>query len=261
MHFAGLKSVSESKNSPVIYYDNNVSGLIALVTIMAKHRVFKFVFSSSATVYGDAGSVPIAEEFPVGAVTNAYGRSKAIAEGILVDIAASDSRWSVAILRYFNPIGAHESGLLGEDPFGIPANLLPFITQVAIGKLRELSVFGSDYDTEDGTGVRDYIHVVDLVDGHIKALDFLGRFSGVQMWNLGSGIGYSVLEIIASFEKISGLSIPYKLCPRRDGDVGKCWANIDKAKADLDWVPLRGLDVMLRDSWRWQKTNPNGYLP
>lgn len=259
MHFAGLKSVSESKVYPTRYFDNNVSGLITLVGVMAEHQIFNLVFSSSATVYGDVESVPIKEDFPISQVKNAYGRSKLIAETILTDIAASESKWSIAILRYFNPMGAHTSGSIGEDPSDIPANLLPFITQVAVGRLKELNIFGSDYDTHDGTGVRDYIHVVDLIEGHIKALNVLEKFSGVRIWNLGSGIGYSVLEIVTAFERISSIRIPYKLCPRRDGDVSTCWANIDKAKAELDWLPSKTLDDMLLDSWRWQKNNPDGY--
>ena len=258
VHFAGLKAVGESVAQPGRYYHNNVNGTLVLCEVMAKHSVFNMVFSSSATVYGDPVSVPISEDFPLSA-TNPYGRSKLMIEEILRDFYVSDNRWNAILLRYFNPVGAHHSGRIGEDPNGIPNNLMPFITQVGVGKLEFLSVFGSDYDTVDGTGVRDYIHVVDLALGHVKALATLTENPGVVIYNLGTGRGYSVLEVIAAFEKASGQKIPYKLVDRRPGDVASCYADPAFALQGLGWSATRGIEEMARDSWNWQRQNPNGY--
>jgi UDP-glucose 4-epimerase len=259
LHFAGLKAVGESVQQPLRYYQNNVAGTLALCQAMAAAGVFRLVFSSSATVYGDVAQMPISEATPTGQPTNPYGRSKLMVEEVLADLAASDPRWRVGVLRYFNPVGAHESGLMGEDPNGIPNNLLPYISQVAVGKLVELAVFGSDYPTPDGTGVRDYIHVVDLADGHLKALHALEQCSGWQMWNLGTGQGYSVLEMIAAFEAASGQKVAYRIAPRRAGDIAQCWADPTKAQRELGWRAQRGLAQMMRDAWRWQSGNPQGY--
>ena len=259
LHFAGLKAVSESVNQPLRYYDNNVHGSQVLLQAMADAGVFNFIFSSSATVYGDPKQIPISETSPMGQPTNPYGRSKLMVEEILHDLAASDPSWRIAILRYFNPVGAHESGLIGEDPKGIPNNLLPYVAQVAVGKLAELSVFGNDYPTPDGTGVRDYIHVADLVEGHLRALEALQTRTGLHVWNLGTGRGYSVLEIVRAFEEASGKPVPYRIAPRRPGDIATCYADPTKAKSDLGWEAKRGLDVMMRDAWRWQSMNPDGY--
>lgn len=259
IHFAGLKSVGESVDRPLSYYDNNVSGTVTLCQAMAAAKVFTLVFSSSATVYGEPPEMPIREDFPTGSPTNPYGRSKLMVEEVLTDLARSDDRWRFALLRYFNPVGAHQSGLIGEDPKGIPNNLLPYISQVAIGKRAELSVFGSDYSTVDGTGVRDYIHVVDLAMGHLKALDVLKARSGVNIWNLGTGKGYSVLQMVRAFEQASGRAVPYKIEPRRTGDIAECWADPTKALDELGWQAERGLDEMMLDTWRWQSQNPNGY--
>jgi len=226
---------------------------------MARAEVFRLVFSSSATVYGEPAQMPIREDFPTGTPTNPYGRSKLMVEQILHDLAASDPRWSIALLRYFNPVGAHESGLIGEDPNGVPNNLLPYISQVAIGKLRELLVFGDDYPTRDGTGVRDYIHVVDLARGHLKALHALARQHAMHVWNLGTGCGYSVLEMIRAFEEASGQPVPYRIAPRRPGDIAECWADPAKAARELGWQAERSLPAMMRDTWRWQSKNPQGY--
>jgi len=259
LHFAGLKAVGESVQKPLDYYEHNVAGSLALCQAMARAEVFRLVFSSSATVYGEPAQMPIREDFPTGTPTNPYGRSKLIVEQILHDLAASDPRWSIALLRYFNPVGAHESGLIGEDPNGVPNNLLPYISQVAIGKLRELLVFGDDYPTRDGTGVRDYIHVVDLARGHLKALDVIARRHGVHVWNLGTGCGYSVLEMVRAFEEASGQPVPYRIAPRRPGDIAECWADPAKAVRELGWRAERGLPAMMRDTWRWQSKNPQGY--
>lgn len=259
VHFAGLKAVGESVKLPLRYYDNNVAGTLNLTQAMADAGVRRIVFSSSATVYGEPEIMPIAETCPTGNPTNPYGSSKLMVERILEDLAKSDPRWSVAILRYFNPVGAHESGNIGEDPNGIPNNLLPYITQVAVGKLEKLAIFGSDYPTADGTGVRDYIHVVDLALGHLAALDYIQDKTGTHIWNLGTGKGYSVLDIVKAFEEATGVSIPYSLAPRRDGDIAECWANADKAARELGWTARRGLSQMMSDSWRWQKNNPQGY--
>ncbi|CAD5376988.1 UDP-galactose-4-epimerase [Pseudomonas sp. OF001] len=259
LHFAGLKAVGESVREPLAYYENNVAGSVTLCQAMAHAGVFHLVFSSSATVYGEPRQMPIREDFPTGIPTNPYGRSKLMVEEVLRDLAKSDSRWSIALLRYFNPVGAHHSGVIGEDPNGIPNNLLPYITQVAIGKLRELAVFGDDYPTCDGTGVRDYIHVVDLADGHLKALQAISDGSGVHVWNLGTGIGYSVLEMVRAFEQASGRPVPYRIAPRRPGDIAECWADPGKAAHELGWKAERGIDTMMADAWRWQSTNPRGY--
>ena len=259
LHFAGLKAVGESVTLPLRYYDNNVHGTQVLLQAMSKSGVFNIVFSSSATVYGEPGQIPISENCPVGQPTNPYGRSKLMVEDILRDLAASDPRWRIAILRYFNPVGAHESGLIGEDPNGIPNNLMPYIAQVAVGKLPELAVFGNDYPTHDGTGVRDYIHVVDLADGHLKALNALETRTGAHVWNLGTGQGYSVIDMVQAFEAASGKLVPYRISPRRPGDIATCYSDPTKAKCELGWKPKNGLPEMMRDSWRWQQMNPNGY--
>jgi UDP-glucose 4-epimerase len=259
LHFAGLKSVGESAKSPISYYENNVVGSLNLFRAMARARVFELVFSSSATVYGDPSHIPISENLPVGVPTNPYGRSKLIIEEILRDISQADPQWNIAILRYFNPVGAHYSGMIGEDPNGIPNNLLPYISQVAIGRLSKLSVFGNDYPTRDGTGVRDYIHVVDLANGHLKALQAISIRSGIHVWNLGTGNGHSVLEMIRAFEKISGKTIPFNIAPRRKGDIAECWADSSKANEELDWRAERDLEVMIKDTWHWQSVNPKGY--
>lgn len=259
IHFAGLKAVGESVLQPLRYFDNNMHGSQILLQSMSDAGVFDFVFSSSATVYGEPAQMPIPETCPVGQPTNPYGRSKLMVEEMLRDLADSDPRWSIAILRYFNPVGAHKSGLIGEDPNGIPNNLLPYITQVAVGKLQELSVFGDDYSTQDGTGVRDYIHVMDLAEGHLRALEVLKIRTGVNVWNLGTGQGYSVLEMIRAFEAATGKSVPYRIAPRRSGDIATCYADPTKAKRELGWKVRRGLDEMMQDTWRWQSMNPNGF--
>jgi UDP-glucose 4-epimerase len=259
MHFAGLKAVGESVAQPLLYYSNNVVGTVTLCQAMAEAGLFTLVFSSSATVYGAPATVPITESHPVGATTNPYGRSKYIAEQVLGDLAASDPRWRVALLRYFNPVGGHESGQIGEDPLGIPNNLLPYISQVAVGNLPELAVFGKDYPTIDGTGVRDYIHVVDLAEGHLAALNTLQTRAGKHVWNLGTGQGYSVLQIIQAFESASGQSIAYRIAPRRPGDIAACFADPAKAAAELGWSAKRDLFTMMSDAWRWQMMNPDGY--
>ena len=259
MHFAGLKAVGESNALPIKYYDCNVSGSLILAEEMAKAGVFSMVFSSSATVYGDPARTPITEDMPVGGTTNPYGTSKYMVERILADIQKADPRWSMILLRYFNPVGAHKSGLIGEYPNGTPNNLLPYICQVASGKLPYLSVFGNDYNTPDGTGVRDYIHVVDLAEGHIKAMEADSRKSGVFAYNLGTGNGYSVLEIIKAFEYASGLSIPYQIKPRRSGDIAVCFADPSYTNHQIAWQAQRDLATMMADSWRWQSNNPNGY--
>jgi len=258
IHFAGLKAVGESVTVPLLYYHNNITGTLTLCDVMRKYGVKKMVFSSSATVYGMPERMPIVEDFPLRA-TNPYGRTKLMIEEILRDVYVSDHDWSIALLRYFNPIGAHPSGLIGEDPNGIPSNLMPYITQVAVGKLKELRVFGNDYPTVDGTGVRDYIHVVDLAIGHVKALEKVMSTTGVEAYNLGTGRGYSVLELVSAFEKVTGIKIPYKIVDRRPGDVAICYADPTKAKEELGWVATRDIEEMCRDAWRWQSNNPNGY--
>lgn len=259
VHFAGLKAVGESVEQPLRYYDNNVNGTLVLVNAMQKAGVFKLVFSSSATVYGEPQQMPITEQFAVGGTTNPYGTSKLMVEQILQDVAKSDERWSIALLRYFNPVGAHDSGLIGEDPNGIPNNLLPYISQVAVGRLKQLSVFGDDYPTPDGTGVRDYIHVVDLALGHLKALQRIEQHAGVSIYNLGTGHGYSVLDMVKAFEQASGQAVPFNISPRRAGDIAECWADPTKALAELGWKAERGLEQMMVDAWRWQSQNPEGF--
>lgn len=258
IHFAGLKAVGESNEIPLIYYRNNIAATINLLEVMDAHNVKNFVFSSSATVYGDPDSVPIEESFPTSA-TNPYGRSKLMIEEILADLYESDNSWNIARLRYFNPVGSHGSGLIGEDPNGIPNNLMPYISQVTVGKLKSLSVFGDDYATKDGTGVRDYIHVVDLALGHLKALEKLKARPGLVTYNLGTGQGYSVLDIIHAFEKASGKEIPYQIAPRRQGDIAKCFAATELAECELEWKALKSIHDMCIDTWRWQTKNPNGY--
>jgi UDP-glucose 4-epimerase len=259
IHFAGLKAVGESVEKPLMYYQNNVYGTLDLCEAMQKHGVKNLVFSSSATVYGDPVSLPLKEDMPTGQPTNPYGQSKLMVELILRDLYQSDSQWNIAILRYFNPAGAHPSGRIGEDPNGIPNNLMPFITQVATGKRAQLSVFGDDYDTPDGTGVRDYIHVEDLAAGHLKALAKLEKNVGLVTYNLGTGQGYSVLDMVKEFEKQSGKAVPYQIVPRRAGDVASCYADPALASNELDWEAKKGLDAMCRDSWNWQSNNPDGY--
>ncbi len=260
IHFAGLKAVGESCQKPMEYYDNNIGGTLALCEVMRKYNCKNIVFSSSATVYGMNNVSPLKEDMKTGGTTNPYGTTKYMIEIILEDIVKSDDEWNVTLLRYFNPIGAHKSGRIGENPNGIPNNLMPYITQVAIGKLKELSVFGDDYDTHDGTGVRDYIHVVDLAEGHVKAVDnILEGKKGVQVFNLGTGTGYSVLDIVKAFEKASGVKIPYKIAPRRPGDIATCYSDPSKAKAVLGWEAKRDINEMCEDSWRWQSQNPNGF--
>jgi len=259
LHFAGLKAVGESVAQPLRYFDNNVHGSQVLLQACADAGVFNVVFSSSATVYGEPAQIPISEACPVGQPTNPYGRSKLMVEDMLCDVAASDPRWRIAILRYFNPVGAHESGQIGEDPNGIPNNLLPYIAQVAVGKLPELAVFGNDYPTTDGTGVRDYIHVVDLAAGHLRALEALQNLSGAHVWNLGTGQGYSVLEMVRAFEAASGKPVPYRIASRRPGDISTCYADPAKAERELGWKARLGLNEMMRDAWRWQSMNPAGY--
>lgn len=259
MHFAGLKAVGESVREPLKYFDNNVAGSLALFQAMQQAGVFTVVFSSSATVYGADAVTPYRETTPVGSPTNPYGRSKLMVEEVLRDLVASDARWRVALLRYFNPVGAHESGLIGEDPHGIPNNLVPYIAQVAAGRLPKLSVYGSDYATPDGTGLRDYIHVVDLAAGHLKAVEALADRPGVSVWNLGAGQGSSVLDVIRSFERVSGRPVPYEFVPRRAGDLAAYWADASLAERELDWKARRGLHEMMADTWRWQQANPNGY--
>lgn len=259
IHLSGLKSVSESIRQPLIYYDNNVNATQVLLQAMQEAGVFKLIFSSSATVYGQPTKVPVTEDSPFGLPTSPYGRSKLIIEEILGDVCASDPRWSVGILRYFNPVGAHESGLIGENPIGMLGNLLPYILRVAVGRLDELQVFGGDYPTPDGSGIRDYIHVVDLAQGHLRALEALESKMGAHVWNLGTGRGYSVLELVQVFESESGQSVPYRLVSRRDGDVAISYADPTKAMNELGWIAKRGLAEMMRDAWRWQSMNPTGY--
>ncbi len=258
IHFAGLKAVGESVKQPLRYYENNVGGTVTLCEVMAEYGCKRIVFSSSATVYGDPHTTPIKEDFPLSA-TNPYGRSKLFVEEILRDLYVSDNAWKIVLLRYFNPVGAHISGRIGEDPNGIPNNLMPFISQTAVGKREKLSVFGNDYDTHDGTGVRDYIHVVDLAYGHLKALEKIGDISDVLTVNLGTGKGYSVLDMVKAFEKASGRKVPYEIAPRRSGDIATCYADPSYAKEILGWEAKKGIDEMCEDAWRWQRMNPDGY--
>lgn len=259
IHFAGLKAVGESVAKPLEYYDNNVNGSLVLARSMRKANVKSIVFSSSATVYGDPAIVPITENSPTGATTNPYGRSKYMVEECFSDLFDAENDWSITLLRYFNPVGAHPSGTMGEDPQGIPNNLMPFIAQVAVGRRESLSVFGNDYPTPDGTGVRDYIHVMDLADGHIAALKAVGEKSGLHIYNLGTGKGSSVLEMVDAFAQASGKAVPYTLCPRRVGDIAECWASTEKAEKELGWKATRNVMEMSADTWRWQSNNPKGY--
>lgn len=259
IHFAGLKAVGESVQKPLEYYDNNVGGTVTLCQVMAEFGCKRIVFSSSATVYGMNNPSPLREDMPAGAVTNPYGRTKYVIEEILKDVCVSDPQWTAVLLRYFNPIGAHESGRIGEDPNGIPNNLMPYISQVAIGRLPQLSVFGDDYDTPDGTGVRDYIHVVDLATGHVKAVDYALGHTGAEVFNLGTGVGYSVLDLVKAFEKANGVPVPYVIAPRRPGDIATCYSDPSKAQKVLGWKAVHNVEDMCRDSWRWQSQNPQGY--
>ena len=259
IHFAALKAVGESSKIPLAYYGNNITGTITLCEVMAANGCKNIVFSSSATVYGDPASVPIREDFPTPGATNPYGWTKLMMEQIFRDVQRADPAWNIILLRYFNPIGAHPSGLIGEDPAGLPNNLLPYVAQVAIGRLPSLAVYGNDYPTRDGTGVRDYIHVVDLADGHLKALGKLASQPGLVAYNLGTGCGSSVLEVVAAFEKASGRKVRYTIQPRRPGDVAECWADPSKAQKELGWKAERDLRAMCEDAWRWQSQNPNGF--
>ncbi len=259
IHFAGLKAVGESVAKPLEYYDNNVNGSLVLARAMRKAGVKSIVFSSSATVYGDPEVVPITEDSPVGATTNPYGRSKYMVEECFSDLFAAESDWSITLLRYFNPVGAHPSGTMGEDPQGIPNNLMPFIAQVAVGRREKLSVFGDDYPTPDGTGVRDYIHVMDLADGHIAALKSVGEKAGLHIYNLGTGNGSSVIDMVKAFSEACGKEVAYEICPRRPGDIAECWASTAKAEKDLGWKATRSVTEMTADTWNWQSKNPEGY--
>ncbi len=259
IHFAGLKAVGESVAKPWEYYENNITGSLVLFDVMRRHGCKNVIFSSSSTVYGTPAVVPVTEDTPKGTCTNPYGWTKWMLEQILSDMQRADDEWNVILLRYFNPIGAHKSGLIGENPNGIPNNLMPYITQVAVGKLEQLGVFGDDYDTPDGTGVRDYIHVVDLATGHVKALDKIKENCGLKIYNLGTGIGYSVLDIVKNFEEANGVKIPYAIKPRRAGDIAANYADASRARDELGWVAENGIRQMCEDSWRWQKNNPNGY--
>lgn len=259
IHFAGLKAVGESVQKPWEYYQNNIAGTLTLVDVMRNHGVKNIIFSSSATVYGDPAQIPITEQCPKGQCTNPYGWTKSMLEQILSDIQKADNEWNVILLRYFNPIGAHKNGTIGENPNGIPNNLMPYITQVAVGKLKELGVFGNDYDTPDGTGVRDYIHVVDLAIGHVKALKKIEENAGLKIYNLGTGHGYSVLDIVKNFEEATGVAIPYSIKERRPGDIATCYSDATLAREELRWEAQYGIKEMCEDSWRWQSNNPNGY--
>lgn len=259
IHFAGLKAVGESVSKPIEYYDNNVNGTLVLVRSMRKAGVKSLVFSSSATVYGDPQTVPITETSPTGATTNPYGCSKYMVEQCLADLVVAEPEWSITLLRYFNPVGAHPSGTMGEDPQGIPNNLMPFIAQVAVGRREKLAVFGNDYATPDGTGVRDYIHVMDLADGHIAALQVVGTQAGLHIYNLGTGKGSSVLDMVNAFSQACGKAVPYEICPRRPGDIAECWASTEKAQRELGWQAKLSLADMTADTWRWQSNNPQGY--
>ena len=259
IHFAGLKAVGESQQLPLTYFENNIAGSISLVNAMQRANVFNLVFSSSATVYDEANVSPLNEDMPTGMPSNNYGYTKLVVEQMLQKLAEADNRWSIALLRYFNPVGAHKSGLMGEDPQGIPNNLMPYVTQVAVGRREKLSIFGNDYDTVDGTGVRDYIHVVDLANAHLCALNNRLNAQGCRAWNIGTGNGCSVLEIKNTFEKVNGIEIPFEFAPRREGDVATSFSNNERAVKELGWTPKFGLEDMLADSWNWQKQNPNGY--
>lgn len=259
IHFAGLKAVGESVAKPLEYYENNMNATFVLLDVMRKHNCKNIIFSSSATVYGDPAIIPITEECPKGQCTNPYGKTKSMLEEVLMDLQKADPEWNIVLLRYFNPIGAHQSGLIGENPNGIPNNLMPYITQTAVGRRAELGVFGNDYDTPDGTGVRDYIHVCDLANGHVCALQAIERKCGLAIYNLGTGHGYSVLDVVHAFEKANNLKVPYSIKPRRPGDIATCYCNPAKAKAELGWEAKYGIEDMCRDSWNFQKNNPEGY--
>lgn len=259
IHFAGLKAVGESVAKPLEYYENNMNATFVLLDVMRKNGCKNIIFSSSATVYGDPAIIPITEDCPKGKCTNPYGQTKSMLEEVMIDVQKADKEWNVVLLRYFNPIGAHKSGLIGENPNGIPNNLMPYITQTAIGIRKELGVFGNDYDTPDGTGVRDYIHVCDLAAGHVAALKAIEKNAGLAIYNLGTGHGYSVLDVVKAFEKANGLKVPYSIKPRRPGDIATCYCNPAKAKAELGWEAQYGIEDMCRDSWNFQKNNPNGY--
>ena len=259
IHFARLKAVGESVEKPLEYYHNNMTGTFILMDVMRKNGVKNIIFSSSATVYGDPAIIPITEECPKGQCTNPYGQTKSMLEQVMIDVQKADPEWNVVLLRYFNPIGAHQSGTIGENPNGIPNNLMPYITQTAVGKRKELGVFGNDYDTPDGTGVRDYIHVCDLASGHVAALKAINRKCGLAIYNLGTGHGYSVLDVVKAFIKVNGVDVPYVIKPRRAGDIATCYCDPAKAKAELGWEAKYGIEDMCRDSWNWQKNNPDGY--
>lgn len=259
IHFAGLKAVGESVEKPLEYYDNNIGGTINLLKVMRERNMKNIIFSSSATVYGNPAQIPITEECPKGTCTNPYGWTKSMLEQIFMDVYKADNTWNIILLRYFNPIGAHKSGRMGENPNGIPNNLMPYVTQVAVGKLKELGVFGDDYDTPDGTGVRDYIHVVDLAKGHVSAIKKIEENCGLDIYNLGTGTGYSVLDIVKNFEEATGVKVPYSIKPRRAGDIATCYCDPTKAKNELGWEAQYDIKDMCADSWRWQKNNPNGY--
>ena len=260
IHFAGLKAVGESVEKPLEYYENNMNATFVLLDVMRTNGCKNIIFSSSATVYGDPAIIPITEECPKGHCTNPYGQTKSMLEEVLMDVQKADPEWNVVLLRYFNPIGAHQSGTIGENPNGIPNNLMPYITQTAVGKRKELGVFGNDYDTPDGTGVRDYIHVCDLAAGHVAALQAIQRKAGLAIYNLGTGHGYSVLDVVKAFIKVNGVDVPYSIKPRRAGDIATCYCNPAKAKAELGWEAKYGIEEMCRDSWNWQKNNPEGYV-
>lgn len=259
IHFAGLKAVGESVAKPLEYYENNMSGTFTLIDVMRKHGCKNIIFSSSATVYGDPAIIPITEECPKGHCTNPYGQTKSMLEQVLMDVQKADPEWNVVLLRYFNPIGAHQSGRIGENPNGIPNNLMPYITQTAIGRRKELGVFGNDYDTHDGTGVRDYIHVVDLATAHVAALQAIEKNAGLAIYNIGTGHGYSVLDVVNAFEKANGVKVPYSIKPRRPGDIATCYCDPSKAERELGWKAKYGIEDMCRDSWNWQSQNPNGF--
>ncbi len=259
IHFAGLKAVGESVSKPLEYYENNINGTLVLLESMRRHNIRNIIFSSSATVYGNPAVIPITEECPKGAITNPYGQTKGMLEQVLTDLQFAEPDWNVVLLRYFNPIGAHASGTIGENPNGIPNNLMPYVTQVAVGKRPILGVFGDDYDTPDGTGVRDYIHVVDLARGHVCALKAIERKCGLEIYNLGTGKGYSVLDIVKTFKKVNGVEIPYRIMPRRPGDIATCYSDPSKALRELGWKAQFGIEEMCRDSWNWQKNNPDGF--
>ena len=259
IHFAGLKAVGESVSKPLEYYENNMNATFVLLDVMRKHGCKNLIFSSSATVYGDPAIIPITEDCPKGHCTNPYGHTKSMLEEVLIDVQKADNEWNIVLLRYFNPIGAHPSGTMGENPNGIPNNLMPYITQTAVGIRKELGVFGNDYDTHDGTGVRDYIHVCDLAAGHVAALKAIDRKCGLAIYNLGTGHGYSVLDVVNAFMKVNGVNVPYVIKPRRPGDIATCYCDPAKAKAELGWEAQYGIEEMCRDSWNWQKNNPKGY--